>query len=326
MSLTSKQPVSSENNPSNIFVNTITNTICNQFDTDLVKTCQLVYNFSNETTNLLSSTSPDISDEELYSILTQLSTIVNDLFKSENSINDSTSQTGGQSIESFLFFLVIALTILFQGINAASKSNRPSRFATVLFSGANTLNKIKDTDAMLNEFQTVVSSRDSVNFSPSFFKAVTLSVTNKKVLELIKNNSQFKSFIKLKILDLGKSCNYIFEKSQGGFNKQMVDLDFLLHSFKIIGITTQLLFPQNLISKNLLNSIVFVKGWNFGIQFIDNINKSTNLSQIFNKNDEKMIESLLISLPMNGGKKKYTKRKNKKIKNKKINTKKKTKH
>lgn len=325
MSLTSKQPVISENNPSNIFVNTITNTICNQFDTDLVKTCQLVYNFSNETTNLLSSTSPDISDEELYSILTQLSIIVENLFTSDTG-DDANTQYGGQSIQPFLFFLVIALTILFQGINAASKSNRPSRFATVLFSGANTLNKIKDTDAMLNEFQTVVSSRDSVKFSPSFFKAVTLSVTNKKVLELIKNNSQFKSFIKLKILDLGKSCNYIFEKSQGGFNKQMVDLDFLLHSFKIIGITTQLLFPQNLISKNLLNSIVFVKGWNFGIQFIDNINKSTNLSQIFNENDEKMIESLLISLPMNGGKKKYTKRKNKKIKNKKINTKKKIKH
>ncbi len=325
MSLTSKQPVISENNPSNIFVNTITNTICNQFDTDLVKTCQLVYNFSNETTNLLSSTSPDISDEELVSILTQLSIIVENLFTSDTG-DDANTQYGGQSIQPFLFFLVIALTILFQGINAASKSNRPSRFATVLFSGANTLNKIKDTDAMLNEFQTVVSSRDSVKFSPSFFKAVTLSVTNKKVLELIKNNSQFKSFIKLKILDLGKSCNYIFEKSQGGFNKQMVDLDFLLHSFKIIGITTQLLFPQNLISKNLLNSIVFVKGWNFGIQFIDNINKSTNLSQIFNENDEKMIESLLISLPMNGGKKKYTKRKNKKIKNKKIKTKKKTKH
>ena len=325
MSLTSKQPVISENNPSNIFVNTITNTICNQFDTDLVKTCQLVYNFSNETTNLLSSTSPDISDEELVSILTQLSIIVENLFTSDTG-DDANTQYGGQSIQPFLFFLVIALTILFQGINAASKSNRPSRFATVLFSGANTLNKIKDTDAMLNEFQTVVSSRDSVKFSPSFFKAVTLSVTNKKVLELIKNNSPFKSFIKLKILDLGKSCNYIFEKSQGGFNKQMVDLDFLLHSFKIIGITTQLLFPQNLISKNLLNSIVFVKGWNFGIQFIDNINKSTNLSQIFNENDEKMIESLLISLPMNGGKKKYTKRKNKKIKNKKIKTKKKTKH
>tara|TARA_B100000424_G_scaffold95981_2_gene72165 strand:- start:10998 stop:11975 length:978 start_codon:yes stop_codon:yes gene_type:complete len=325
MSLTSKQPVISENNPSNIFVNTITNTICNQFDTDLVKTCQLVYNFSNETTNLLSSTSPDISDEELVSILTQLSIIVENLFTSDTG-DDANTQYGGQSIQPFLFFLVIALTILFQGINAASKSNRPSRFATVLFSGANTLNKIKDTDAMLNEFQTVVSSRDSVKFSPSFFKAVTLSVTNKKVLELIKNNSPFKSFIKLKILDLGKSCNYIFEKSQGGFNKQMVDLDFLLHSFKIIGITTQLLFPQNLISKNLLNSIIFVKGWNFGIQFIDNINKSTNLSQIFNENDEKMIESLLISLPMNGGKKKYTKRKNKKIKNKKIKTKKKTKH
>ena len=56
----------------------------NKFHNDLIKTCELVYNLCKESNYLLSNINSETFNEELDSILNQLSTIVNDLFKMVN--------------------------------------------------------------------------------------------------------------------------------------------------------------------------------------------------------------------------------------------------